>query len=167
MSDAPHPSTDFPSTPPHQDHIVHHPTPREMGRFTGRTLRFGAKALVRSRGRVLLVRERRPDGSSFWTLPGGGIEPGETIRASLEREVWEEICCRCSLGAIVGRCRYDHTTRPDTTTVYSVFEATLDGDPVPDPKEGVVEYDWFEMTDVPDGTLDPIESVLSRTALDD
>ena len=62
---------------------------------------------------------------------------------------------------MIDLCHYDHTTRPDTTTVYSVFEATLDGDPVPDPKEGVVECEWFEPGSVPDGTLAPIADVLA------
>ncbi len=36
-------------------------------------LRRGAKVLVASRGRVLLTKECRSDGSSFWSLPGGGV----------------------------------------------------------------------------------------------
>lgn len=166
MSDVPHPSTDVGQSLPEQDTLVHHPTPKELGRTTTRTLRFGTKALVRSRGRVLLVRERRQDGSTFWTLPGGGTKQGETLRASLKREVYEEICSDCSLGALVDRCRYDHTTRPDTTTVYSVFEATLVSEPVPDPGERVVECGWFDPADAPSGTLAPIERVLARTSPD-
>ncbi len=40
--------------------------------------------------RVLLVRNRRRDGSHDWTTPGGVIEPGEAMLDGLTREVAEE-----------------------------------------------------------------------------
>ncbi len=39
---------------------------------------------------LLLVRNRRRDGSSDWTPPGGVIEPGEPVTDGLAREVLEE-----------------------------------------------------------------------------
>jgi 8-oxo-dGTP diphosphatase len=47
-----------------------------------------AAAIIRdTTGRVLLIR--RGDGRG-WSLPGGAMEPGESIAACLLREVWEE-----------------------------------------------------------------------------
>ena len=46
-------------------------------------------AIVRE-GRVLLVRRAQPANSPVYTLPGGVVEVGETLREAVEREVREE-----------------------------------------------------------------------------
>ncbi len=49
-----------------------------------------AGALVEQDGSLLLVQNRRRDGSLDWTTPGGVIEPGEPVIEGLAREVLEE-----------------------------------------------------------------------------
>jgi ADP-ribose pyrophosphatase YjhB (NUDIX family) len=46
-------------------------------------------AVVTESDRVLLVRHEK-EGTSYWLLPGGGVEFGETLEQALEREVREE-----------------------------------------------------------------------------
>jgi len=54
------------------------------------TFRFGAHAIIlNSDGHVLLLK--RIYGDKGWGLPGGSIEPGETIHQALYRECREEI----------------------------------------------------------------------------
>lgn len=49
---------------------------------------LGARALViDGRGRIFLIRHSYVAG---WHLPGGGVEPGETMLAAVTRELFEE-----------------------------------------------------------------------------
>ncbi len=41
-------------------------------------------------GRVLLVRRKRPPQAGLWHIPGGRLEPGETLAECCRREVREE-----------------------------------------------------------------------------
>jgi G:T/U-mismatch repair DNA glycosylase/ADP-ribose pyrophosphatase YjhB (NUDIX family) len=55
-------------------------------------LRPAVRALVvDERDRTLLLRWARPQGSSFWVLPGGAIEEGESPEEGLRRELVEEV----------------------------------------------------------------------------
>lgn len=49
-----------------------------------------AGALIEGPEGLLMVRNRRRDGSHDWSTPGGVIDRGETVRAGLAREVHEE-----------------------------------------------------------------------------
>ncbi len=55
----------------------------------GPTLAVGA-VVLRDDGAVLLVRRARPPLAGTWTLPGGKVEPGETLEAAVVRELREE-----------------------------------------------------------------------------
>jgi len=47
-------------------------------------------AIILSDDRILLVKRKNPPGQGLWTIPGGAVELGETIKDALKREVREE-----------------------------------------------------------------------------
>lgn len=49
---------------------------------------------------VLLVQHTK-DGASYWMLPGGGVEHGETIANGLVRELNEELCLTIRPGRLL------------------------------------------------------------------
>jgi 8-oxo-dGTP diphosphatase len=53
---------------------------------------FGVRvaAVVEREGALLLVRHQKPYKDPYWVLPGGRLEPGETIPGCASRELAEE-----------------------------------------------------------------------------
>jgi ADP-ribose pyrophosphatase YjhB (NUDIX family) len=59
-------------------------------------------AIVRRGDALLLVRRGRGPGAGRWSVPGGRVQPGETLRAAVEREVLEETGVRVRAEAFAG-----------------------------------------------------------------
>lgn len=60
-------------------------------------IRYSARAVIVDDGRLAVI-ERHRDGDTYFTLPGGGIEPGETVEQAASREVAEETGLEVSVG---------------------------------------------------------------------
>lgn len=131
-----------------------------------RALRLGAKGLITARSRVLLIQERHADGSPFWTIPGGGLEANESLLECLRRELDEEIRCGATIGEVLDSYLYTHTSRP-VTTLYAVFETTLDAAPDPNTDEQIINHAWRTPTDLPATTLEPVADLITETMRSD
>jgi ADP-ribose pyrophosphatase YjhB (NUDIX family) len=57
--------------------------------------------IVMSGGAVVLVRRAHEPLAGRWSLPGGALELGETLRAAVAREVLEETGLLVDVGAVV------------------------------------------------------------------
>ncbi len=53
-------------------------------------IRVGVYGLVIAEEHILLVHSDRGPDTGQWSLPGGGMEPGETTLKTLDREIEEE-----------------------------------------------------------------------------
>jgi 8-oxo-dGTP diphosphatase len=58
-------------------------------------------AIIRG-GKVLIVRRARPPAGGLYTLPGGGVEVGETLIEAVVREVREETALAIEPVALAG-----------------------------------------------------------------
>jgi len=129
-----------------------------------RRVRQGVKGLVTSSNAVLLLEERHGDGEAFWTLPGGGIEPGETPRAALRRELREELQCESVLGSPLRRFPYVHASRPNVVSMYTIFECAVTEPPEPNDCEGIRGCQWLSPEELPPETLPQVRAVVRNLA---
>lgn len=127
-------------------------------------VRRGAKALVASAERLLLVQEQHADGATFWTLPGGGIEPGESAGEALRRELAEELRCDALVRSAVDAFCYAHTSREDTLSLHTVFDCALLSTPEPAREEGILDHRWVEPAALPATTLPCVRNLVDKLA---
>jgi len=50
----------------------------------------GVGGIIFQKDRVLLVKRGRPPGLGEWSIPGGAVQTGETLREAVIREIFEE-----------------------------------------------------------------------------
>jgi 8-oxo-dGTP diphosphatase len=128
----------------------------EKQRLKG-TMDFGIRvgAVVERDGDLLLVRHQKPERDPYWVLPGGRLEPGETIPECAEREISEETGLSARFSGVlyvseflrVGR----HTV--DVTVMMAVEEgeeALLGSDPevTPGSEPTLRELRWVEVDEL-------------------
>ncbi|MFP6581604.1 MAG: NUDIX hydrolase [Candidatus Hydrogenedentota bacterium] len=62
--------------------------------------RVRAAAIIQRGNSILMVRHEKGD-SSYWLLPGGGVDLGETLHEAVIRELKEEVSLEIRPGAMV------------------------------------------------------------------
>jgi ADP-ribose pyrophosphatase YjhB (NUDIX family) len=116
-------------------------------------LRLGAYAVIVDDGHILLTHWV---GGRAWTLPGGGVEAGESPADAAEREVFEETGHRVELlrvlgvdnHVIPGERRVSHVGVP-LNAVRVVYEAAITGGVLTNEKSGSSdEARWFAIADL-------------------
>lgn len=106
------------------------------------TYRFSGHAVITdSENRVLQLKQTYTD--KRWGLPGGGIEPGETIYEALERECLEELGIKVEIVSLTGV--YYHRSY---NAQVCIFKCKINDKDVITLSEEHSEYKWFEVEEL-------------------
>ncbi|MCQ0970386.1 NUDIX hydrolase [Paracoccus sp. TK19116] len=112
--------------------------------------RLAVRAAIVHEDRLLMVNAYPGDKSDLWCLPGGGVEPGQSLPENLVREVAEETGLTITVGTPILVNEF-HDPDSGWHQVDLIFRATLDGHhaiTLNDP-EGVVNcFRWVARSDL-------------------
>jgi 8-oxo-dGTP diphosphatase len=138
-----------------------------------RVQRIAVYALARRGGDLLLTRiSARGAHPGAWTLPGGGLDHGESPRDALTREVQEECGLSCEVGDLldVHDVRFDGTApsgrHEDFHGIHLVFRVSVSADAEPRVVETGGTTDavaWVPVADIDAGEMHVLDVV--RAAL--
>ena len=112
-------------------------------------LGVAAKAIVRrDDGRLLLIRrprdaEREP---GLWDLPGGKMDPGETLRETLVREGREETGLKLTVGQPIHICHFERNAVWVTCVTFAC--RSTDGEVRLSAEHD--EFAWIDASEIPD-----------------
>jgi 8-oxo-dGTP diphosphatase len=112
-------------------------------------------AVVERDGRLLVTR--RPAGThleGYWEFPGGKCEAGETLEASLLRELREELAVDAVVGTEILATSH---TYPERRVDLHFFQVTLSGEPVPQIGQ---EMQWIPRAELASLKLPPADDEL-------
>ena len=106
-------------------------------------------AIVRD-GKILVVRRARPPANGLYTLPGGVVEAGETLKEAVAREVLEETSLTIAPVALAGfreTIARDGDERVERHFVILCFASRwLSGEPVLN--EELSEARWLDPAEI-------------------
>jgi 8-oxo-dGTP pyrophosphatase MutT (NUDIX family) len=117
-----------------------------------RGMTLGVRALVIDENRrIFLVQHSYVRG---WHLPGGGVEPGETVIDALVRELAEEGNIEPTAPPrLHGVFFNDRASRRDHVAVFVVPDFRQVGEPVPDRE--IIAHGFFPLDELPNDTTAP------------
>jgi len=130
---------------------------------------LGVGAVIFNNEKVLLVKRGKEPGYGKWSIPGGAVELGKTLKESLLKEVREETGLEVEIGGMVevldwvSRDAYDRIKYHYVLVDYWCKCLFLK----PNPSSDVLDARWVQLSDAPNydsplATLEIIDKAFSN-----
>jgi len=131
---------------------------------------LGVGALICNGSRLLLVKRGKDPLKGYWSLPGGVLETGETLKDGIRREVLEETGLHVDpyeVAEIFERIMRDGEGRAEYHYVLIDYLCRMESG-IPQPADDASAVEWVEVARLgerllTEGTKEVIERVYART----
>lgn len=135
-------------------------------------IRVAAYGVIVDDDRILLAHWRE-NGRSGWTLPGGGIDPGEDPVDAVVREIAEETGYTAEAGDLLGIDSHivpaEHRFVPDAGPLHAlriVYRANVVSGSLTNELEGSTdEAGWFKLDAIPSRRVELVNVALRMAGL--
>lgn len=127
------------------------------------SIRIRASAAIVRDGQILLIEYDDDLLGHHFNLPGGGVEPGESVLAAVRREVREETTAAVDVGPLLLAWEFRpdgiDLAQPNVHVIGLVFRCALLDDSMPqlppEPDLWQTGVRWVPLADLPDAPLLP------------
>lgn len=102
-----------------------------------------------TREHVVMVRNKgKADGTSYWSLPGGEVEPGETLEQAARRETKEEAGLEVEVGPLYSVREAFFSAAGHHAIIFTFLARVAGGEMrAEDPDEDIVEVKWMPVAE--------------------
>jgi len=125
----------------------------------------GVGAVVLGSKGVLLVRRDKDPGKGLWSIPGGGVEVGETQAEAVVREVQEETGIECEVIELISTddvILHDANGRVEFHYLLNHYLTRAVGGEISQ-ESPEAEVCWFNLDDLPEEEIPPQIIIIIET----
>lgn len=122
----------------------------------------GVGVVIRRDGKLLLGKRRGSHGAATWGLPGGHLDPGETIEECARRETAEETGLQIASTANIGFT--NDIFEAENRQYVTLFVEAVDpgGTPQLLEPDKCESWEWFSPDQLPEDLFIPFQSFVSQ-----